>query len=67
MKKRTLIFLAALVGISAFAETIKDIRIVNQSGESYDISSVSAFTSFAVGAQVSDREVILSSMWKATA
>jgi outer membrane protein insertion porin family len=62
MKKRAFIFLAALISYSAFAETIKDIRIVNQSGESYDISSVSAFTSFTVGAQVSDREIILSSI-----
>ncbi len=62
MKKTALILLATLVGLAASAETIKDIRIVNQTGESYDMSSVSAFTSFRVGEQVSDREVILSSI-----
>jgi outer membrane protein insertion porin family len=62
MKKTALTLFAALVGIAASAETIKDIRIVNQAGESYDISSVSAFTSFKVGEQVSDRDVILSSI-----
>ena len=62
MKKTALILLAILVCIAASAETIKDIRIVNQGGESYDISSVSSFTSFKVGEQVSDREIILSSI-----
>ena len=62
MNKAALIFFAALVGLSAPAETIKGIRIVNQAGESYDMSSVSAFTSFKVGEQVSDRDTILSSI-----
>ncbi len=62
MKKTILILLGALVGWSASAETIKDIRIVNQAGESYDMSSVTAFTSFKVGEQVTDREEILSSI-----
>ena len=62
MKKTILILLGALVGWSASAETIKDIRIVNQAGELYDMSSVAAFTSFKVGEQVTDREVILSAI-----
>ncbi|MCK4563130.1 MAG: outer membrane protein assembly factor BamA [Verrucomicrobia bacterium] len=62
MNKAALILFAALIGLSAPAETIKGIRIVNQVGESYDMSSVSAFTSFKVGEQVSDRDTILSSI-----
>ena len=48
--------------LSVRAEVIKDIVIVNQAGETYDISSVTAFTSFKVGEQVPDRETILSSI-----
>ena len=62
MKKTVLILLVALSGIAAPAETIRDIRIVNQSGESYDMSSVAAFTSFKVGEQVSDQNRIISSI-----
>lgn len=62
MKKAALFLITALIGLSASAETIKDIRIVNQAGESFDMSSVSAFTSFKVGEQVTDREVIISSI-----
>lgn len=62
MKKAVLILLTALIGISASAVTIKDIRIVNQAGESYDMSSVAAFTSFSVGEQVSDQDTIISSI-----
>ncbi|MDF7807829.1 outer membrane protein assembly factor BamA [Pontiellaceae bacterium B12219] len=62
MKKAVTIFAVVLTTLFARAEVIKDIRIVNQAGESYDISSVSAFTSFSVGEQVPDREVILSSI-----
>jgi outer membrane protein insertion porin family len=51
-----------LSGASAFAEIIKDIRIVNQSGEAYDMSSVAAFTSFKVGEQVSNQSRIMSSI-----
>ena len=62
MKQNALISLLSLIAFTGFAETIQDIRIVNQSGESYDISSVAAFTSFRVGEQVSDREQILSAI-----
>jgi len=62
MKKTVLTLFIAFSGIAVSAETIKDIRIVNQSGESYDMSSVAAFTSFRVGEQVTDRETILSSI-----
>ncbi len=62
MKKVTIILLIAMSAVAAFSETIKDIRIVNQAGESYDISSVLAFTSFQVGQQVPDRETILDSI-----
>ena len=62
MKKALPIFLLVVLALSAQSETIKDIRIVNQAGESYDISSVAAFTSFQVGEQVPDRETILSSI-----
>lgn len=62
MKKTTLILLVALVSGGVSAETIKDIRIVNQAGESYDMSSVAAFTSFQVGEVVTDRDIILSSI-----
>jgi len=62
MKKNISIFFGLLIGCSVYAETIRDIRIIDQEGESYDISSVSAFTSFEVGEQVPDRETILSSI-----
>ena len=62
MKKALTILSALLVASAAFAEQIKDIRIVNQAGESYDISSVAAFASFQIGEQVPDRETILSSI-----
>ncbi|MEN7972506.1 MAG: outer membrane protein assembly factor BamA [Verrucomicrobiota bacterium] len=62
MKKNALILIAALFGISALAETITEIHIVNQAGESYDISSVAAFTSFKVGEQVSNLETISSAI-----
>jgi len=62
MKKRLPILLAMLLVLSSPAVTIKDIRIVNQMGESYASSSVSAFTSFSVGEQVSDREAIRSAI-----
>jgi outer membrane protein insertion porin family len=62
MKKALAIVLLLVAALSTSAETIKNIRIVNQSGESYDINSVAAFTSFQVGEVVSDRETILSSI-----
>jgi len=62
MDKKLLLLFVVFSGIAVSAETIKGIRIVNQSGESYDISSVAAFTSFRVGEQVTDRETILSSI-----
>lgn len=61
MKKPLSILAALLIAASVPAETIKDIKIVNQAGESYDISSVSAFTSFEVGEQA-EREDILASI-----
>ncbi|MDF7826204.1 outer membrane protein assembly factor BamA [Pontiellaceae bacterium B12227] len=62
MNKALTIFSALILAAAVQAEQIKDIRIVNQTGESYDISSVAAFTSFQVGEQVPDRETILSSI-----
>ena len=62
MDKKLLILLMAFSGIAASAEIIKDIRIVNQAGESYDMASVAAFTSFKVGEQVSDQDHIVSSI-----
>jgi len=62
MDKKLIILLVAFSAIAASAETIKDIRIVNQSGESYDMSSVAAFTSFQVGEQVTDQETIRSAI-----
>ncbi len=62
MKKACLIVTLALMVLSVRAEVIQEIIIVNQAGETYDISSVSAFTSFKVGEQVPDRETILSSI-----
>lgn len=62
MKKSIIILLAAFFGIAVSAETIKEIRIVNQSGESYDMSSVAAFTSFQVGEQVTDQNAIRSAI-----
>ncbi|MEI6891582.1 MAG: outer membrane protein assembly factor BamA [Pontiella sp.] len=62
MKKALSIFIALLTAAVVQAEQIKEIRIVNQAGESYDISSVAAFTSFQLGEQVSDRETIASSI-----
>ena len=60
MKKVLLILLIAMAFQPARAEVVRDIRIVDQSGETYDISSVSAFTSFSIGEEVPDRETILS-------
>ena len=62
MKSIYSILLALLFAVSARAEVIKNIRIVNQDGESYDISSVLAYTSFKVGQEVNDRETIISSI-----
>ncbi len=62
MKKTTAILLSLLAAAAVHAEVIKDIRIVNQAGEVYGISSVAAFTSFRVGEQVPDRETILSAI-----
>ena len=62
MEKKLLILLVAFSGIAASAEIIKEIRIVNQAGESHDMASVSAFTSFKVGEQVSDQGRIVSSI-----
>ena len=62
MKKRVFILFAILMAWSVSAEVIKDVQIVNQVGESYNISSISAFTSFKIGEQVSDQTVILSSI-----
>ncbi|MBN2161928.1 MAG: outer membrane protein assembly factor BamA [Pontiellaceae bacterium] len=58
MKKILAIPLISLCISSVFAETIKDIRIVNQAGERYDISSVHAFTSFTVGQEITDQETV---------
>ncbi|WP_372806576.1 outer membrane protein assembly factor BamA [Pontiella sp.] len=62
MKKALAIVLATLLAAVVHAEVIKDIRIVNQAGESFDNSSVAAFTSFKVGQQVPDRETIRSAI-----
>jgi len=62
MDKKLLILFVAFSGIVASAEIIKDIRIVDQAGESYDMASVAAFTSFKVGEQVSDQDHIVSSI-----
>ncbi len=62
MKKLLAAVLISITTLSASAETIKDIRISNQAGESYDISSVRAFTSFKVGQQVPDQEAILTAI-----
>ena len=62
MDKKLLILFVAFSCITASAETIKDIRIVDQSGESYNMASVAAFTSFKVGEQVSDQDHIVSSI-----
>jgi outer membrane protein insertion porin family len=58
MKKILFILLPLSFALSGTAVTIKDIRIVNQKGESYASSSVSAFTSFSIGEQVTNREAI---------
>ncbi len=62
MKKTVFILFAALLGIEALAETIKDIRVVNSSGEPYETSPVAAFVSFRVGEQVDDFETISSAI-----
>jgi outer membrane protein insertion porin family len=62
MKKLPAFILVSLIPCLLVAETIKDIRIVNQAGESYDISSVLAFTSFRVGQQAPDQETILTTI-----
>jgi outer membrane protein insertion porin family len=62
MKRTALILLIALIGMPVLAEVIKDIRIVNQAGELYDMSSVAAFTSFEVGEEVTDTDYIVSAI-----
>jgi outer membrane protein insertion porin family len=62
MTQKILVLIALSIAWPIAAETIKDIRIVNQAGESFDISSVAAFTSFKVGEEVPGRETILSSI-----
>jgi outer membrane protein insertion porin family len=62
MNKACIIVTLALMALAVRAEIIKDIVIVNQAGETYDISSVAAFTSFKIGEQVPDRNTILSSI-----
>ncbi|MDZ8119008.1 outer membrane protein assembly factor BamA [Pontiella agarivorans] len=62
MKNILTILFSLLITVTAHAEVIKDIRIVNEAGKAYDNSSVAAFTSFSVGEQVPDRETILSSI-----
>lgn len=62
MKRILIALLFAFTANLVSAETITDIQIVDQKGESYDLSSVEAFTSFGVGEQVPDRETILSSI-----
>ena len=62
MKNLLVILLFAATISTTLAETVRDIRIVNQAGESYDISSVKAFTSFQVGQEVPDRNTILSTI-----
>jgi outer membrane protein insertion porin family len=58
MKKIQLILLFLSLCFSASALIIKDIQILNQKGESYDMSSVAAFTSFTVGQEVPGKEEI---------
>ncbi|VGO20336.1 outer membrane protein assembly factor BamA [Pontiella sulfatireligans] len=62
MKKALTLLFACLALFSVQAETVTNIRIVNQAGESYDLSSVAAFTSFKIGEEVADRETILASI-----
>ena len=62
MKRTALILLISLIGMPVVAEIIKDIRIVNQAGELYDMSSVAAFTSFEVGEEVTDTDYIVSAI-----
>jgi len=63
MKKTIQIFLLLFLGVlCSQAVVIKEIRIVNQKGELYDISSVKAFTSFKIGQEVSDIKTIMSSI-----
>jgi outer membrane protein insertion porin family len=62
MKKIVFVLFTLLTAFAVQAEVIKDIQIVNDVGVSYDISSVAAFTSFKVGEQVAERELILSSI-----
>lgn len=62
MKKNILILALLLGALPVPAETIKDIRIVNQEGETADSSAVSAYTSFDVGEEVPDRDTVLSSI-----
>jgi outer membrane protein insertion porin family len=66
MKKLFAVAFISMVSLSlsVSAETIKDIRISNQAGEAYDISSVLAFTAFRVGQQVPDQDSILEEIAK---
>lgn len=62
MKFFRIILMAALLPLAASAERIREIRIVNEEGVSYDISSVAAFTSFEVGEEVTDTGYIMSAI-----
>lgn len=62
MKKLLVILLLCITAYPAYSEVIKDIQVVNQGGESYDMSSVLAFTSFKVGQEVTDADTIRDSI-----
>ena len=58
MKRFIVAFLFCTCVLPTFSETIKDIQIVNQAGETYDISSVQAYTSFTVGEEITDQDAV---------
>ncbi len=62
MRTTSLLVAILLAVLPALGETIKDIRIINQAGVAYDISSVAAYTSFKVGQEVTDQATILSAI-----
>lgn len=62
LKKYIVLGIILLVAGFSGAEVIKNIRIVNQKGEVFDSSSVSAFTSYSIGQRVKSRDEILSAI-----
>jgi outer membrane protein insertion porin family len=63
MVKKELIWVGLICWASmTFALPVKEVRVVDATGKTYDISSVEAHTSYAVGDEVIDRKALVEAM-----